>query len=166
MRYLFPILFVAVALLVGCRSPSMVYTRTAVPTLAAPPAFRPIFITTRGTNTTPDGTWRIGVSAAGDSLDLSRSTAAHGEGWTTSGWTTVGFGTASPWTAHQGWFVFIESESRVWAYDGDRLLILNTETSNGTNSTGAIYSSRFPCAVPGEVISRLSEPAKRAIEPH
>jgi len=63
-------------------------------------------------------------------------------------------------------FVFIESESRVWAYDGDRLLILNTETSNGTNSTGAIYSSRFPCAVPGEVISRLSEPAKRAIEPH
>jgi hypothetical protein len=122
-------------------------------------------MTTLGTHATPDGTWRITVSA--HSLDLSRSTAhSDGKGTTISGWTTTGFGTASPWTAHAGWFVFIESESRAWAYDGDRLLILDTETSNGNNSSGATYCGRFPCAVPTEVFSRLSEPARKAIQAH
>jgi hypothetical protein len=164
MRNILPILFLAVTVLVGCHSASMVHTQTAAPTVAARPPFRPMLITTLGTNTTPDGTWRIAVSEA--SLDLSRSHAAHGEGWTTSGWTTTGFGTASPWTAHAGWFVFIESEFRVWAYDGDRRLILKTYTSSGVNSSSTIYDSGFPCVVPTEVFSRLSEPAQKAIEKH
>ena len=164
MRNINPILFVAAAVLVGCHSPSLVHIQTAAPTVAAPPPFRPMLITSLGTNTTPDGTWRIAVSEA--SLDLSRSAAAHGEGWRSSGWTTTGFGTASPWTAHTGWFVFIESESRVWAYDGDRLLILKAYTSNGRDSSSTIYDSRFPCAVPTAVFSRLSEPAQKAIEKH
>jgi hypothetical protein len=134
------------------------------PAVAAPAPFRPMFITTRGTNTTPDGLWRVGVSAAGDSLDLSRSTAySDGKGFTISGWSTT---SPQGWTAHTGWFVFTESESRVWAYDGDRVLILNTETSSGNNFSGAIYSSRFPCAVPAEVLSRLSGPAQNAIQAH
>jgi hypothetical protein len=165
MRRIMPIVFVAASVLVGCHSPSMVRTQTAAPTVAVWPAFRPMLIATLGTNTSPDGTWRIGVSE--HSLDLSHS-AAHsdGKGMSMSEWTTTGFGTASPWTAHAGGFVFIESESRVWAYDGDRVLILNTETSNGPKSSGTTYSSRFPSAVPTEVVSRLSEPAQKAIEPH
>jgi len=131
----------------------------SLPTFAPAP-FRPMLITTLGTNTSSDGTWRIGVSER--ALDLARSAAAQGEGGV-SGWTTTGFGTASPWTAHAGWFVFIESESRVWAYDGDRLLIPETYTSSGSNSSSAIYEHGFPCAVPVEVFSRLSEPARKAI---
>jgi hypothetical protein len=165
MRNIIPIVFTAVTVLVGCHSPSMVHTQTAAPTVAAPPPFRPMLITTLGTKTSPDGTWRIGVSET--SLDLSRSAAySDGKGLTVSGWTTTGFGTASPWMAHAGWFVFIESKSRVWAYDGDRTLILDAYTSFGTNSSGATYSSRFPCAVPTEVFSRLSEPAQKDIQKH
>ena len=157
MRYIIPILFVAATLLAGCHSPPVISSQTA-----APPPFRPMFVTTLGTNTTQDGSWRVAVSET--SLDFSRS---RGGGWTTTaipsptkqavGWTTT----------HAGWFVFAESESRVWAYDGDRLLVLHTYASSGDNSHEATYfDSRFPCPVPTEVYSRLSEPAKKAISSH
>jgi hypothetical protein len=160
MRNINPILFVAATLLVGCHSPSKAHTQRGV---AAPPPFRPMLITTLGTKTSPDGIWRIGVSES--SLDLSRSAAySDGKGTTMSGWTTTGFGTAGPWAAHAGWFVYIESESRVWAYDGNHGLILDVETPSGPNSGGTIYSSRFPCAVPTEVFSRLSERKQKEIQ--
>jgi hypothetical protein len=164
LRYITSIIFVAATVLVGCHSPSLVHTQTADPIAPALPPFRPLLIATLGTNTTPDGTWRIGVSET--SLDLSRSAAAHGDGWTSSGWTTTGFGTASPWTAHPGWFVFTENESRAWAYDGDRSLILLTYASSGRNSSSTVYDNRYPCAVPAEVFSRLSEPAQKSIQTH
>jgi hypothetical protein len=157
-----PILIVAAAVLAGCQSRSPVHPHTAAPTVPAPLPFRPMLMTSFGTNTSSDGSWRIGVSER--SLDLSRSAAAHGEGWTSSGWTTTGFGTASPWTTHAGWFVFAESESRVWAFDGDRLLILKTYVSNGRNSSSAIYDHRFPCAVPAEVFSRLPERKQKEVQ--
>ena len=162
MRNIIPILIAAATVLVGCQSRSLVHPQTAAPTVAGAPPFRPMLMTTLGTHTSSDGTWRIGVSER--SLDLARSAAAHGEGWTSSGWTTTGFGTASPWTAHAGWFVFIESESRVWAFDGDRLLILETYRSSGRNSSSTIYESRFPCAVPGEVFSRLPERKQKEVQ--
>ena len=160
MRNIIPIVFVAGTVLVGCHSPLTVHTQTPTPTAAAPPPFHPVFITTRGTNTLPGGIWRVGVSAAGDSLDLSHHESFKGEGWTNSVWTTD---SPQGWKAQAGWFVFIESESRVWAYDGDRYLSLLAVTP----TSGAWYGPRrFPCAVPTEVFSRLSEPAQRAIEPH
>ena len=162
MRNILPILIAAATVLVGCQTRSQVRPQPAAPAVAAPPPFCPMLMTTFGTATSSDGTWRIGVSER--SLDLSRSASAQGEGWTSSGWTTTGFGTASPWTAHAGWFVFIESESRVWAYDGDRLLILETYTSSGRNSSSTLYDSRFPCAVPAEVFSRLPERKQKEIQ--
>ena len=161
MRNIIPIVFVVGIVLVGCHSPSRVPTPTAALTVAAPQPFRPLLITTFGTNTSSDGAWRIGVLES--SLEFSHSHAARGEGWTTSGWSTT---SPQGWTAHAGWFVFIESESRVWAYDGDRKLLLQTETSSGNHSTETTYSSGFPCAVPAEVLSRMSEPARRAIKTH
>ena len=164
MRNIIPTLFVAATALVGCQSPSMVQNQTAAATVAAPAPFRPMLITTLGTNTTPDATWRIGVSET--SLDLSHSAAARGEGWTASGWTTTSFlKTEGAWKCHAGWFVFTEGESKVWAYDGDRQVLLLTYASSGKNSTSTIYDShaRFPCAVPADVVSRLSEPAKRIV---
>jgi hypothetical protein len=162
MRNIILIVFVAATLLVGCHSPSLVHTQRAAPTVAAPPPFRPMLITTLGTNTSSNGTWRIGVSET--SLDFTHLIAASdGRGFTMSGSSTV---SPQGWRAQAGWFVFIESESRVWAYDGNRKLTLQAETVSGNNSTGATYSSRYPCAVPVEVFSRLSEPAQKAIKPH
>jgi len=163
-RKIIPIALAVATMVAGCQSPPIVHTRTTAAPAAPPPPFRPALITMLGTNTTPDGTWRIGVSE--HSLDLSRSAAAHGQDWTSSGWTTTGFGTASPWTAHAGWFAFIETESRVWAYDGDRLLILLAYSASGRNSSSTIYDRRFPCAVPAAVFSRLSEPAQKEIQAH
>jgi hypothetical protein len=95
---------------------------------------------------------------------LSRSAAARGEGWTTTGWTTTTLNTDSSWKCHAGWFVFTESESRVWAYDGDRLVILLAYASSEKSSSSTIYDRRFPCAVPFEVFSRLSETAQKHIQ--
>ncbi len=147
--------FIAATMLVGCHSPVLNHPQTATP-----PPFRPMLIATLGTHTSSDGTWRVGVSEG--SVDLSHSIArSDGKGFTMSGWTTI---SPQGWKSQAGWFVYIESESRVWAYDGDRKLLLQTETSLGNHSSGATYSSRFPCAVPAEVLSRLSEPARRDLK--
>jgi len=157
MRYNIPIIIVATTVLVGCHSLSRVHSQPAAATVAARPPTRPMLITTPGTHPTADGAWRVEVSES--LLAISRSNTARGEGWT--GWSTV---SPAAWRAQAGWFVFVENESRVWAYDGDRKLLLQTETFSGNHSTGTTYSSAFPCAVPAEVFSRLSEPAQKAIQ--
>jgi hypothetical protein len=161
MRNTIPILFVAVTVVVGCHSPSMVHNQTATPPVTVTALFRPILITTLGTHTSPDGTWRIRVSET--SLELSRSAAySDGKGLTMSGWDTD---SPQGWTAHAAWLVFAETKSRVWAYDGNRSLMLLAYTSLGTNSSATLYNSpRFPCAVPTEVFARLSEPAQNEIQ--
>jgi hypothetical protein len=132
-----------------------------------------MLITTFGTNTSSDGKWQLEISE--DSLWLTRFAAAHSDGKRLPmlGPTPDGL----HWRAHAGWFVFIESESRVWAYDGDRLLELFNfsgdsssrfscwlPASSGTNSSTTVYWSPWlSCAVPEEVVSRLSEPAQKAI---
>lgn len=160
MRKIIPTLLAAATLLAGCQSPLPAGTQTPTQTEAPSPPFHPMLITTRGTNTSPDGFWRVAVSAAGDSLELSHRTSSKGPGWSTSGWVTD---SPQEWRAHEGWFVCIESDSKVWAYDGDRYLSLLVVTP----SSGTWYGpSRFPCVVPAEVFSRLSESAQRAIKPH
>ncbi len=157
MRYIIPILFVAVTFLVGCHSSHVTSTQTA-----APLPFRPMFLTTLGTNTTQDGSWQVAVSET--SLELSRT---RGGGWAWAMTIPSPTKQAVGWTTHAGWFVFAESESRLWAYDGDRLLVLHTSAGSGNNSHEATYFiSRFPCPVPTEVYSRLSEPAQKASQLH
>jgi len=164
LRNIIPILFLVATVLAGCQSPSMVHTQTDVATVAAPAPFRPMLITTLGTNTTPDGTWRIGVSEAGNSVDVSyKETGTPFTVWSTisvPGQTAHSQG----WEAHIGWLVFIESASRVWVYDGDRHLCLVVDTPG----SGSFYPAPrgFPCAVPAEVFSRLSESAKKVIQRH
>jgi hypothetical protein len=159
MRYIIPILFVGAILLAGCHSPSIVSTQTATP---APLQFHPLLITTPGTITTSDGELRIVVSDR--SLDLSHGGIAVSYPYPTG---MIGIGSNSGWTTHAGWFVFVESDSKVWAYDGDRLLMLDTCTPNGNGAAMLSYDSpRFPCAVPTDVFSRLSEPAQKIIQSH
>jgi hypothetical protein len=156
MRYAIPILGLAATVIVGCHSPSPARNQTATRTVAALPAVNPVLITTPGRSTSDD-TWRIGIDQAGNSLDLSHHELLTGEGWSNSVWTTT---SPDGWKTHAGWFVFIENESRVWAYDGDRLLILDVEKPG----KGTLYSSGFPCAVPTEVFSRLPERKQKEIQ--
>src|SRR5690349_16982989 len=124
MRTIIPTLLVAAAILAGCHSPSVNHTQPTA-SAKAPSQFHPMFITTLGTHATPDGSWRVSASEA--SLELSRSMSDKGEGWTTSGWSTDGWHSDDKpawWTAHEGWFVFVESASRAWAYSGDGQLKL------------------------------------------
>jgi len=130
-----------------------------------PLPFRPMLTTALGTTTTPDGSWRI--AATETTLDLSRLTRPINENGlnVTS---TIGM---PGWTAKAGWFVYVESESRVWSYDGDRQLYLYTETSNNGSvyygSFGAAgFDSNFPSVVPAEVISHLPEKYQKEIQTH
>ncbi len=110
-----------------------------------------MLVTTFGSNVNASRIWGVGVTE--DSLHLTRFTA-------------TGSSTIRPqgWTPQTGWFVFAENESRIWAYNGDRELILNTETVHEKGSIGAIMSQRYPCPVPTEVLSRLSEAKRKQIE--
>jgi hypothetical protein len=130
-----------------------VLIQSAAPVAAAPPPFHPKLITNLGI--TPDGSWRIGASET--NLDLTDSQGSS------IGW---GLGSSHEWETQPGWFVFIETESRVWAYNGDRdhMLMLTAEWSRGNGASGSTYWERgFPCTVPIEVFSRLAKPAQEAI---
>ena len=165
MRNIIPILTVAATLLVGCHTPTPVQTQAA-----APPPFQPMLITNFCTQTTLDGTWRIGVSET--NVAVSRFSGLTGEGFPGRSKEDPG-SVGSPWTAHSGWFVFVENINRVWAYNGDRLLLLWTCSDAVWNKQGwtsggwANYVGHYPCPVPADVFSRLSEqPAQKAISSH
>ena len=159
MRNIIPILFVAATLLSGCHSPPQVHSQKAAPTVAALPPFRPMLITVFGTHPSSDGSWKIGV--AEDSIDFARPASGG-----------VSFPPDSHgWRAQAGWFVFIESKSRVWAYDGNRQIYLDAETTTGGGMyygtfRATNFDSNFPCAVPPEVISHLPERKQKEIQPH
>jgi hypothetical protein len=170
MRYNMPILFVTATLLVGCRSPSTVHTQTVAPTAAAMPWFHPMLITNFCTQTSLDGTWRIGVSET--NVAVSRFPGLTGEGWPSR--SKEDEATLSiPWTAHTGWLVFAENDYRVWYYDGHRLLWLFTfsETWNKESWTyvgsgaGPFYGDQGT-PVPAEVFTRLPEQARKMIQNH
>jgi len=79
-----------------------------------------------------------------------------------------GFDMPSAWRAQAGWFVYVENEQRVWAYDGDRNLLLFDVLKNPdggpAGSTGNLSGpTKFSCRVPGQVLTRLSDAARNAI---
>jgi hypothetical protein len=165
MRNMFAILIVAATVLAGCHSPSSVQTQRA----STPPPFQPMLITNFCAQTSPDGTWRIGV--AEDCLEVSRFSGLTGEGYPGRSKEFPG-GVTIPWKAHAGCFAFTENVNRVWAYNGDRLLMLETCSDAIWNKQSwisggwASYFGNYPCAVPAEVYSRLSEEARKGIQRH
>jgi hypothetical protein len=159
MRYTIPLALISATLLVGCHSASPINSQTKAPAVSAKPAFHSILIDTFVSTPTPKyGRWMIGVTPPGHYIDFAYHELPE-DGWSASVWSII---TPDGWKVHPGWFAFIESESRAWAYDGDRLLILDIETPRKK----ATYSSRFPYAVPPEVFSRLSKEAQEDIKKH
>lgn len=167
MRYILPILFVAATLLAGCHSPSMLSTQTAAP---APLQFHPLLISSFCSQSSPDGTWRIGVSET--NVAVSRFPGLTGPGWparSKEGEETISI----PWTAHAGWLVFAEDDCRVWYYDGDQLLwlftfseIWNKESWTSVGSGVGPFYGDPGAPVPAEVFTRLSEKARKMVQNH
>jgi hypothetical protein len=87
------------------------------------------------------GQWRVVVSQRDGSLHVSR-------------FSTTGNVTINPevWRASKGAFVFVESDSRVWAYDGGADLLMFAASTEGLISYGP---HGFPCELPEDVASRL-----------
>lgn len=129
----------------GCRSAS------DVPLAVAPGARtgqKPLMINTAGTYGSAEEPWTIRVAEDG-TLHVSRNRFYSHD-------------TVSPmrWLARPGWCVFVENDVRVWAYDGSRNLWLLEITKNGTATHGP---TRFPCPVPAEMMTHLSEAARQAL---
>ena len=73
------------------------------------------------------------------------------------------------WRARDGWFVLVENDRRVWAYDGDLDLLLFDATKNPeggpAGSVGSLQGpTRFNCPVPEAVLTRISDAARKAIK--
>jgi hypothetical protein len=171
MRKIISIHFVAAMLLGGCSSasrnqstqaaaPAGAATTVAVTTVAATQRFRPMLVTTRGTHMSADGRWRIGVSE--DAVELSRWNAySDGQGGGVRGWSSISPNGFKPLP---DWFVFVESESRVWAYDGGVQLLVYTETWNGRESTATIAPGDSG-PMPAEVRERIPEAKLKTMRP-
>ena len=164
MKALIPILAILAAATAACRHPKPAGQSSTAdfrsPRLAsaagepAALAVEPMLITDAGVHTWLGRKWRVEVRGDDGSLHISRLRPTVSS--------TIGVG---GWTAQPGWFAFVESESRVWAFDGGRHLSLTTHKSN-TQVSDALISygpNRFPCEVPHEVASRLPEAFRQTI---
>jgi len=92
-----------------------------------------------------------------------RSNAIH-IGPRTAGFILKFSSTVSPtkWEAHPGWFVFAESEQRVWVFDGDREVLLLESTPERSHLVGSPLK-HYP--VPAAVAERLPESLRKEIPP-
>ena len=118
------------------------------------------FITTFGGISSSDSPWEVQVSAADKTFHISYRYAPD-----TNSSASVSVDSSSDWKARTGWFVFIENNERVWAYDGGSSLFLQSAKTAKLGPTCTSYGPRsFPCPVPDVVLSRLSPEARKAIK--
>lgn len=118
------------------------------------------FITTFGEISSSDCPWSASVSATNQAFHISYRYAPD-----TNSSTSISVDSPSDWKAKPGWFVYIESDARVWAYDGGSSLFLQVATVEKRRQTCTSYGSRsFPCPVPVVVMERLSPEARKAIK--
>ena len=83
----------------------------------------------------------------------------------TNGAACINFASPADWRAKPGWFIFVENNERVWAYDGGSNLFLQSAIPYRLGPKCASYGpSYFPYAVPGEVFGRLSKHTQDAIK--
>ena len=118
------------------------------------------FITTFGEISSSDCPWAVLVSDTNQTFQIS-----YRYDTATNSSASISVASPSDWRAKSGWFVFIESNERIWAYDGGGSLFLQVATPTKLGPTCTSYGSRsFPCAVPDEVLARLTPEARKAIK--
>ena len=117
------------------------------------------FITTFGGVSSSDCPWVVNVSDTNQAFYISyRYSGTNYSG-------SLSADSPSNWKAKTGWFVFIESDARSWAYDGASGLDLLTVKFEKLDPTLTSYGSvSFPCSVPAEVFARLPPEAQKAIK--
>ena len=119
------------------------------------------FITKLGEEmSSSDCPWVVRVSDTNQSFQISYryDTVTNSSG-------SVSVASPSDWRAKSGWFVFIESNERIWAYDGGSSLFLQVAKPAKLGPTCTSYGpSSFPCQVPAEVFARLTPEAQKAIK--
>ena len=117
------------------------------------------FITTFGGVSSSDCPWVVSVSDTNQAFHISyRYSGTNYSG-------SLNSDSPSNWKAKTGWFVFIESDARIWAYDGGSGLDLLAVKFEKLDPTLTSYGSvSFPCSVPAEVFARLTPEAQKAIK--
>ncbi len=117
------------------------------------------FITTFGGVSSSNCPWVVSVSAKNQAFHISYRYS--GTNYSAS----LSADSPADWKAKTGWFVFIESDERIWAYDGGSSLDLLATKIGKLGPTLTSYgSSSFPCPVPAEVFARLTPEAQKAIK--
>ena len=117
-------------------------------------------MTTFGEISRSDSPWTVRVSAADRTFQISYHYAPD-----TNSSGSISVGSSSDWRAKSGWFVFIESNERIWAYDGGSSLFLQVAKPAKLGPKCTCYGPRsFPCSVPAEVLARLTPEAQKAIK--
>ena len=127
------------------------------------------FVTQFGQFRSKDGVWEVSVAATNQPFKLMRGQyldhlrTVSSDGATIATWTGALTNTyaSAGWRAQPGWFVYIENQWQAWCYDGSNYLWLLRIDSQG--SSGAYGPKSFPCPVPRQVYSRLSDSAQKAV---
>jgi hypothetical protein len=66
----------------------------------------------------------------------------------------------SAWRPHDGWFVWIENDDRLWAFDGSESLLMFHITKEG----GTVYEiSTLPMVPPSQVLQRLPDSIRHSL---
>jgi hypothetical protein len=117
------------------------------------------FVTSFGGISSSDCPWVVSVSDTNQAFHISyRYSGTNYSG-------SLSADSPSNWKAKTGWFVFIESDARIWAYDGGSGLDLLAVKFEKLDPTLTSYGSvSFPCSVPAEVFARLTPEAQKAIK--
>src|SRR5437867_11465034 len=130
MRYYIPVLVIFVLVLTGCVQPR----RTTSSPIAVT---NREFMTEFGEFTPPNTHWVVRVAPADRKVHVLRQTGAA----------TTDL-SPSQWRAQIGWFAYIDTDDRVWAYNGDRDLYIVEATDNGAR---CFDITTYPRSVPQEV---------------
>jgi hypothetical protein len=131
------------------------HQREQAPAAAPPVVETKQFITTFGEHSV-GGVWKVRVPRDDRTVEV----GAYGASMRPDGW-----------RAQDAWFILVENDRRVWAYDGDRDLLLFDAIKNPEGSPAGSFGSmqgptRFNCPVPEAVLTRISDAARKAIKPN
>jgi len=139
-------------------------TAIGTPRVLAPPTVLTNQLLTTFGEHLVGGTWEVRVPEQERTLEV----GSHWKWQLSDEAHTAGFNSKpSGWRAQAGWFVLVENDLRVWAYDGDRDLLLYEFTRTPTGGAGCWSGpTKFGCAVPEAVLTRLSDAARKAIKPN
>jgi len=132
-------------------------------------SFHGLFITNYGRNDT-EGGLSVNISEPDGKLEIRRSqyfdvltatNPANGQVSVAHNASVTNLYSNEGWKAQKGWFVFVQNDTQIWAYDGNRFLWLLRMDKSGNSWS---YGPRtFPCKVPANVLNRISADAKNQI---